>query len=118
MKDDKVALRLNDTINKTQAWNEYDAIILATGYRYDEFNQMLSSIEPLIDSKSVGRSYQLDMKPSCDVKIFLQGCCESSHGLVTRFFQCWLFALKKLWMRFFLVLIKRLRLKSVINIAT
>ncbi|MGF1849448.1 lysine N(6)-hydroxylase/L-ornithine N(5)-oxygenase family protein [Vibrio lentus] len=81
MKDDKVALRLNDTINKIQAWNEYDAIILATGYRYDEFNQMLSSIEPLIDSKSVGRSYQLDMKPSCDVKIFLQGCCESSHGL-------------------------------------
>jgi len=81
LKDDKVALRLNDTINNAQSWNEYDAIILATGYRYDEFNQMLSSIEPLIENKSVERSYQLQMKSDCDVKIFLQGCCESSHGL-------------------------------------
>ncbi|MBW3694983.1 ornithine monooxygenase [Vibrio sp. T187] len=81
VKENKVSLRLNDTINKAQFWNEYDAIILATGYRYDEFNQMLSSLEPMMEGKSVERSYQLPMKPNCEVKVFLQGCCESSHGL-------------------------------------
>lgn len=80
-KGQQVSLRFNDKINNQQNWQDYDAVILATGYRYDEFNQMLNNMKPLMSESPVERSYRLPMKDNCHVNVFLQGCCESSHGL-------------------------------------
>lgn len=80
-KDGQIALQYNDRIHAEQKWCEYDAVILATGYRYDEFNIMLSKLEPLIASNKVERHYRIPMVENCKVNVFLQGCCESSHGL-------------------------------------
>ncbi|BFM50684.1 SidA/IucD/PvdA family monooxygenase [Marinomonas sp. THO17] len=80
-KDNKVSIRLNDRINNQQNWQDYDAVILATGYRYDGFNQMLSKIQPFMAVSPVERSYRIPMTKQCHVNVFLQGCCESSHGL-------------------------------------
>ncbi|SBS40070.1 L-ornithine 5-monooxygenase [Marinomonas spartinae] len=80
-KEQKIALRLSDRVNHQQNWQDYDAVILATGYRYDEFHQMLNHMQPLMTSSPVERSYRLPMKDQCSVNVFLQGCCESSHGL-------------------------------------
>ncbi|CAM2869874.1 lysine N(6)-hydroxylase/L-ornithine N(5)-oxygenase family protein [Vibrio neptunius] len=80
-KEGKIALRFNDRIHSEQKWHDYDAVVLATGYRYDQFNQMLNKLEPLMSDKQVERHYRLPMQESCKVNVFLQGCCESSHGL-------------------------------------
>ena len=79
--DTKVSIRYHDRINNTQKWDDYDAVVLATGYRYDEFNHMLDKLAPFMSKKQVERHYRLPMKDNCDVNIFLQGCCESSHGI-------------------------------------
>ena len=42
---------------------------------------MLNKLEPLMSDKQVERHYRLPMQESCKVNVFLQGCCESSHGL-------------------------------------
>ncbi|GAA5644438.1 MULTISPECIES: lysine N(6)-hydroxylase/L-ornithine N(5)-oxygenase family protein [Vibrio] len=81
LKDSKVSLRYHDRIHRTQMWQEYDAVVLATGYRYDMFNQMLNKLEPMKADKQVERRYRLPMKENCQVNVFLQGCCETSHGL-------------------------------------
>lgn len=81
LKGEKVSVRLNDQLNNTQHWHNYDAVILATGYRYDEFNSILSGMESLMTKGKVERSYRMPMAKNCKVNIFLQGCCESSHGL-------------------------------------
>ncbi|MDN3609931.1 lysine N(6)-hydroxylase/L-ornithine N(5)-oxygenase family protein [Vibrio ostreicida] len=80
-KSGKISLRFSDRIHSQQSWQDYDAVVLATGYRYDQFNQMLDKLEPLMLSQQVERHYRLPMKSSCKVNVFLQGCCESSHGL-------------------------------------
>ena len=72
---------IRDSIHSEQNWHDYDAVVLATGYRYDQFNQMLNKLEPLMSDKQVERHYRLPMQESCKVNVFLQGCCESSHGL-------------------------------------
>ena len=59
----------------------YGAIVLATGYRYDEFNQILRDMEPLMTKDKVERSYRMPMQDNCSVNAFLQRCCEASHGL-------------------------------------
>lgn len=79
--DTKVSIRYHDRINNTQKWDDYDAVVLATGYRYDEFNHMLDKLAPFMSQRQVERHYRLPMKDNCDVNIFLQGCCESSHGI-------------------------------------
>jgi L-ornithine N5-oxygenase len=79
--DTKVSIRYHDRINSTQKWDDYDAVVLATGYRYDEFNHMLDKLAPFMSQRQVERHYRLPMKDNCDVNIFLQGCCESSHGI-------------------------------------
>lgn len=81
IKETKITLRFHDRINKQQSWHDYDAVILATGYRYDEFHQVLNKVEPFIANQRVERSYRMPMTKNCQANIFLQGCCESSHGL-------------------------------------
>ncbi|WP_394211471.1 lysine N(6)-hydroxylase/L-ornithine N(5)-oxygenase family protein [Enterovibrio calviensis] len=81
IQDGKVTMRLNDRLDNKLRWEQYDAVILATGYRYDEFNHMLSGLKTLMADKEVERNYRMPMKDHCEVNVFLQGCCETSHGL-------------------------------------
>ncbi|MER0215495.1 MAG: ornithine monooxygenase [Nitrosomonas sp.] len=59
----------------------YDAIVLATGYHRDHFQTLFSPLMPFFKTLSVDRSYRLSAAPQFKPAIFLQGACESSHGL-------------------------------------
>lgn len=62
----------------------YDLVVLATGYRRDAYQRMLAPLAPLLGSDgafSVDRHYRLQTCASCLPQVFLQGCCEDSHGL-------------------------------------
>ncbi|MCV2401577.1 lysine N(6)-hydroxylase/L-ornithine N(5)-oxygenase family protein [Marinomonas sp. C2222] len=81
VKNNQVAVRLKDQLSNEQNWHNYDAVVLATGYRYDEFNHLLNNLEPFMTKGKVERNYRMPMKENCSVNVFLQGCCESSHGI-------------------------------------
>ncbi|GKS68595.1 lysine N6-hydroxylase/L-ornithine N5-oxygenase [Nitrosomonas sp. PY1] len=69
-------------LNNNQGFSEtYDAVILATGYHRDHFQALLSPLMPFFKTLSVDRNYRLDAIPQFKPAIFLQGACESSHGL-------------------------------------
>lgn len=60
---------------------EYDAVILATGYKRHKHRELLAPLEEHIGSYEVDRYYQMKTSGKLQVPIFLQGYCESSHGL-------------------------------------
>lgn len=59
----------------------YDAVILATGYRRDHHRSLLDPLSPYMGNFAVDRHYRLQSSPDFLPAIFLQGACESSHGL-------------------------------------
>lgn len=59
----------------------YDAVVLATGYHRDHFQALLSPLMPFFKTLSVDRDYRLSATSQFKPAIFLQGACESSHGL-------------------------------------
>ncbi|MEB0164213.1 SidA/IucD/PvdA family monooxygenase, partial [Glaciimonas sp. CA11.2] len=60
---------------------QFDAVVMATGYRRDDHKRLLGSLESYIDGYDVERDYRLRTKGDFLPKIYLQGCCEDSHGL-------------------------------------
>nr|WP_315466397.1 lysine N(6)-hydroxylase/L-ornithine N(5)-oxygenase family protein [uncultured Rhodoferax sp.] len=61
---------------------EFDAVVLATGYRRDDHKRLLGGLaEYIAEGFSVGRDYRLHTVKNFLPKIYLQGCCEDSHGL-------------------------------------
>lgn len=81
IQNQQISIHLNDHINQQQTWHHYDAVILATGYDYDGPNRLLHQLTPLLAERPIERNYRLPVKEHCKVNIFLQGCCESSHGI-------------------------------------
>ncbi|OKL57901.1 hypothetical protein UA08_06422 [Talaromyces atroroseus] len=85
-------LKLKDTITgeaklTTQA---YDLVVVATGYQRRPFAGILKDVKPLLLSGSeesgyqVQRNYRLLFRPGSvvrDAAIWLQGSCETSHGI-------------------------------------
>lgn len=59
----------------------YDAIVLATGYNRDHHKSLLKPLSPYMGEFAVDRQYCLQSTPNFRPAIFLQGACESSHGL-------------------------------------
>ncbi|MBO4122676.1 SidA/IucD/PvdA family monooxygenase [Cupriavidus gilardii] len=60
----------------------FDLVVLATGYRRQAHERMLAPLASLIgEGFRVDRHYRLQTSPRCLPQIFLQGCCEDSHGL-------------------------------------
>jgi lysine N6-hydroxylase/L-ornithine N5-oxygenase len=59
----------------------YDAVVLATGYGRDYHKSLLKPLSPYMDDFSVDRNYRLKSTPNFRPAIFLQGACESTHGL-------------------------------------
>lgn len=59
----------------------FDAVVMATGYRRDDHKRLLGGMEDYIEGYEVERDYRLKTSPDFSPKIYLQGCCEDSHGL-------------------------------------
>lgn len=58
----------------------FDAVVLATGYRRDQHIGLLDGLGDYLDGLEPDRNYCLRLRDS-DARIYLQGCCELSHGL-------------------------------------
>jgi L-ornithine N5-monooxygenase len=59
----------------------YDAVILATGYDRQVHRHLLTSMMPWLGEMEVNRNYRLQTTPECRAGLYLQGCCEDTHGL-------------------------------------
>lgn len=59
----------------------FDAVVLATGYRRDGHKRLLEGVQGHLGEGDVARDYRLLCQPGFSAGIFLQGCCEASHGL-------------------------------------
>lgn len=58
----------------------FDAVVLATGYRRDGYKRLLAGLQEHL-REGVERDYRLSCAPQMSAGIYLQGCCEASHGL-------------------------------------
>ncbi|PGH19366.1 hypothetical protein AJ80_04006 [Polytolypa hystricis UAMH7299] len=69
---------------------KYDLVILATGYKRNPFLNVLKPLQSVLETQSSGEQFGVDRnyrlrfaegKVGRDAGVWLQGCCESSHGL-------------------------------------
>ncbi|KKZ67489.1 hypothetical protein EMCG_06866 [[Emmonsia] crescens] len=90
--NNQVELRLKDSQSGRMEWSDerYDLVVLATGYTRNPFATMLKPLEQIVETPAAGEHYNVDRdyrlrfhqgKVKRDAGIWLQGCCESSHGL-------------------------------------
>ncbi|WP_059415400.1 lysine N(6)-hydroxylase/L-ornithine N(5)-oxygenase family protein [Cupriavidus basilensis] len=59
----------------------YDAVVLATGYERENHRRLLAPLAPYLGDFTVDRSYRVQAAPELAVPVYLQGFCQSSHGL-------------------------------------
>lgn len=59
----------------------YDAVVLATGYTRESHRRLLAPLEGYLGEFAVDRNYRLQATPALAVPVYLQGFCQSSHGL-------------------------------------
>ena len=78
---DGVHLTLSDQDTDRDSTSRYDAVVLATGYAREQHKALLTPLAPYLGDFSVDRHYRLGSTPDFHPAIFLQGACESSHGL-------------------------------------
>lgn len=76
-----VSLALFDLDNEAAAEVQYDLVILATGHNRTNHQRLLSSLASHLGDGEVDRHYRVLSKPDFHPRVFLQGACESSHGL-------------------------------------
>lgn len=84
----RVRLMLKSTIDEKESLSEaaFDLIIVATGYVRDAHVTMLESTKDLLETGKydVGRDYKVRYRKDAvadDCGIWLQGCCQDSHGV-------------------------------------
>jgi L-ornithine N5-oxygenase len=59
----------------------YGAVVLATGYHRRIHEELLQPMGPWLAGGEVRRNYRLPTVPGCTAGLYLQGCCEATHGL-------------------------------------
>ncbi|ACE83718.1 lysine N(6)-hydroxylase/L-ornithine N(5)-oxygenase family protein [Cellvibrio japonicus] len=74
-------LNLLDKSNGEFSRERYDAVILATGYERKQHRHLLAQLDRYLGDYSVGRDYRIQTDPRCKPAIYMQGFCESTHGL-------------------------------------
>ncbi|SFM28477.1 lysine N(6)-hydroxylase/L-ornithine N(5)-oxygenase family protein [Nitrosomonas communis] len=72
---------LHDLNTNCERTETYDAVVLATGYHRDHHKSLLAPLTPYFGDFIVDRQYRLCSTPNFKPAVFLQGACESSHGL-------------------------------------
>ncbi|RFU27826.1 hypothetical protein B7463_g8521, partial [Scytalidium lignicola] len=87
-KDDRVRLCIRDVRSNIQQITDsrYDLVVAATGYRHNGHESLLRSVKDFLPGglHLVSRDYKLALQPGKvqeDCGIWLQGCCEDTHGL-------------------------------------
>ena len=78
--DGGLRLTLRDLATDSQQELGFDAVILATGYRRNQHHELLAGLGGYLESLTPDRHYCLNLRDS-DARIYLQGCCETTHGL-------------------------------------
>jgi L-ornithine N5-oxygenase len=73
-----IGLRLNGP--QGDETRTFDVVVLATGYRRDGHKRLLAGLDEHL-GQGVERDYRLACQPYMSAGIYLQGCCEASHGL-------------------------------------
>jgi len=76
-----IELTLRNRANGAVETRDFDAVVLATGYRRDDHKRLLAGLAGYLDGYDVERDYRLRTTRDFLPKIYLQGCCEDSHGL-------------------------------------
>ena len=76
-----IRLSLSDSHNGHNEVREFDGVVLATGYRRDGHQRLLEGLSHYLAAGEVERSYRLPTQAGFLPNIYLQGCCEASHGL-------------------------------------
>ena len=76
-----VRLSLSDGLSEHNEVREFDGVVLATGYRRDGHQRLLEGLKLYLAAGEVERSYRLPTQAWFFPNIYLQGCCEASHGL-------------------------------------
>ncbi|KAI5301753.1 hypothetical protein KEM55_001532, partial [Ascosphaera atra] len=88
----KLQIELQNVKTGEKEWRdqEFDLVILATGYQRNPFCHVLKPLQPLLEEPPKGEQFSVDRdyharfqpgKVASDAAIWLQGSCESTHGL-------------------------------------
>ncbi|CAN7282112.1 lysine N(6)-hydroxylase/L-ornithine N(5)-oxygenase family protein [Trinickia sp. LjRoot230] len=81
----QIELTMRDTLSGRRSAERFDALVLATGYRRDPHRTLLAGLAQhlgdALAAHEVGRDYRLSTPAHFKPRIYLQGCCEDSHGL-------------------------------------
>ena len=81
----QLELTLRDRLSGHACAERFDALVLATGYGRATHLGLLDGLAPYLGDAlqqgNVGRDYQLATPAHFKPRIYLQGCCEDSHGL-------------------------------------
>lgn len=80
-----VHARFRDLVRGRESTLECDGLLLCTGYRWDKEHPLLEELAPWIESDAGGyrvlREYRLAGRPGLRAGVYLQGYCESTHGI-------------------------------------
>lgn len=83
--DGRIELTLRDRMSGDTRTERFDGLVLATGYRRDTHSTLLEGLAPYLGDAlargEVARDYLLATPEHFAPRIYLQGCCEGSHGL-------------------------------------
>jgi len=78
---DGIELTLQDLATHQQQTHRYDAVILATGYERRSHRELLAPLQQHLKDFVVDRHYRALASDDLQAAVYLQGFCESSHGL-------------------------------------
>jgi L-ornithine N5-oxygenase len=76
-----IRLQLMDLDTRQLQTKEYDAVILATGYLRTQHTTLLAPLTNYLPNFTANRYYRLDSTPNFKPAIFIQGACETTHGI-------------------------------------
>ncbi|MEX5360218.1 SidA/IucD/PvdA family monooxygenase [Pseudomonas guariconensis] len=76
-----IELTLQDLATHQQQTHRYDAVILATGYERRSHRELLAPLQQHLKDFVVDRDYRALASDDLQAAVYLQGFCESSHGL-------------------------------------
>ena len=83
---DGYRVALTDTFSRHCETLEVDAVVLGTGYQQLLVPPLLASLQPWLAADRDGgllidRDYRVATRPDCDVRIWVNGLSERSHGI-------------------------------------
>ncbi|MGG1947138.1 lysine N(6)-hydroxylase/L-ornithine N(5)-oxygenase family protein [Trinickia sp. NRRL B-1857] len=81
----EIELLLRSAVDAERSVERFDAVVLATGYRRDGHWALLEGLADALGASpascDVTREYRLQTGEHFQPRIYLQGCCEDTHGL-------------------------------------